>query len=479
MHQRFRFLGPLALLLLTGFVSTSLVSYHVARGSLSKQIKESTLPLTSDNIYSEIQQDLLRPIFIASLMAQDTFLRDWAISGESDPQAMIRYLKEIQTRYGAETAFFVSEKTHLYYHLSGVLKQVRETDPQDRWYFRVRQLDTDYEINVDTDTANRQAMVVFINYRVYDYDGQFIGATGVGLAVKAVSARMASYQDRYDRRVFFVDPNGVVTLHSPNYQAPDNIHDTPGLSALVPSIFSSTTRSLTYSVDGRSIYLNSRWVPEFGWYLIVEQVENPAERRIRNTLLLNLFVSLMVTVIVLGLAHLTLGNYQRRIEKMATTDKLTGLANRYTLEILFGQSLKYVRRHKTGLCLIMFDIDGFKKVNDTYGHAAGDQVLKAVARAARSQIRESDILCRWGGEEFLTLLPDCDRDQARVVAEKMRQAIETQATIFWGDASIATSASFGVAQRVDGDDLEALVSRVDGALYNAKQKGRNRVEVVP
>lgn len=110
MRQRFRFLGPLAVLLLTGFVSTSLVSYHVARGSLSKQIKESTLPLTSDNIYSEIQQDLLRPIFIASLMAQDTFLRDWAISGESDAQAIIRYLKEIQMRYCAETAFFVSEK---------------------------------------------------------------------------------------------------------------------------------------------------------------------------------------------------------------------------------------------------------------------------------------------------------------------------------------------------------------------------------
>ena len=214
----------LSLLLLSAFFLISWSSYRVAHNSLREQIETNTLPLTSDNIYSEIQQDLLRPIFISSLMAHDTFVRDWALSDEQNPAPMTRYLKEIQDRFGTITSFYVSDKTGRYYHSSGVLKTVSQRDPADAWYFRVRDLTPgeEYEINIDTDTADRTKTNVFVNYRVYDFDKGLIGVTGVGLGVDKVKQLIEKYQQRYNRTVYFVDNNGEVTLHGSQFNGTDN-----------------------------------------------------------------------------------------------------------------------------------------------------------------------------------------------------------------------------------------------------------------
>ena len=332
-----RFIISLSVLLVTGFIATSLVSYFVAHDSLVDQIAENTLPLTSDNIYSEIQQDLLRPIFISSLMAQDTFVRDWAIDGEGDPNRIVRYLKEIKERYGAVTAFYVSENTRIYYRWSGVHRVVEENNPRDVWYFRVRDMTKDYEINVDVDEVNHDAVTIFINYRVYDYEGNYIGATGVGLSVNAVGKLLEVYQNRYGRRVYFTDRQGNVKLRSSGYDGPANIRDTKGLGPLVTQILSTPGGSYTYMRDGNTVYLNTRLVPEFGWVLLVEEEEDLSESRLLHTLLGNLLVCLAITGVVLLLANLTIGGYQRRLEEMATVDKLTGLSNRQVVDAMVGR----------------------------------------------------------------------------------------------------------------------------------------------
>ncbi|MFZ5774877.1 MAG: sensor domain-containing diguanylate cyclase [Thermodesulfobacteriota bacterium] len=475
--RKMRFVGMLTALLLFGFITTCLVSYYVAHDSLSSQIAETTLPLTSDNIYSEIQRDLLRPIFISSLMAQDTFLRDWVISGEREEEPIVRYLEEIQKRYGTVTSFFVSEKTRKYYHPSGVLKRVSEADPQDKWYFRVRGLHNDYEINVDADTADRGSLTIFINYRVFDYRGRYIGVTGVGLAVSAVRDMVDTYQQRYGRRVYFVDRQGNITLRSAHFKGPENLRQVKGLASQATQLLTCPSSSFTYKEDGKTVYLNSRLVSEFGWYLLVEQEDDPSEARILSTLLGNLAVSLVVTAVVLFLVNLTIGRYQQRLEEMATTDKLTGAANRQAFDMLFEQAVRLAKRRGGVLAAIMLDLDRFKIINDTHGHPAGDLVLKAMAGTVRSLIREADMFFRWGGEEFLILLPDCDLAQAGQVAEKLRLALEAQKDISYGGQGIAITASFGVAQFQDGEGAVELIRRVDSALYAAKDKGRNRVEM--
>lgn len=475
LSKKKQFIATLSILLAAGFIATSLVSYFVAHDSLTEQIAESTLPLTSDNIYSEIQQDLLRPIFISSLMAQDTFVRDWTLDGEQNPGRIVRYLKEIKDRYDAVTSFFVSDRTRIYYHADGLRRGIAEDNPRDAWYFRVRAMASDYEVNIDPDEAHQDAITIFINYRVHDYAGRYIGATGVGLSVTAVKKLLETYQNRYGRRIYFTDRQGNVTLRGSGYDGPANLRDTPGLAALATQILATPSGSFTYKRDGETVFVNSRLVPEFQWYLLVEQVEHLAQSPILHTLLGNLAVCAVIIVIVLVIANFTLSGYQRRLEEMATTDPLTGAANRQVFDLMFDQMLKSVKRRGGTMAVMMCDIDQFKQVNDDYGHEAGDRVLRAVADTARECVRDTDVICRWGGEEFLFLLPDCNAEKARQLAEKMRMAVENR-PIAYGRDEIPVTVSLGVAELRPGERQSDLVKRADVALYAAKAAGRNRAE---
>jgi diguanylate cyclase (GGDEF)-like protein len=471
---RYRFVLLLCLLLTAGFVTTSLVSYLVAHRSLSEQIAGSTLPLTSDNIYSEIQRDLLRPVFISSLMAQDTFLRDWVLGGEQEPDRIIRYLAEIQQRYGAVTSFFVSERSRRYYHPTGILKSVSDSDPDDAWYARVRDLRAPYDINVDSDTADRTRLTIFVNYRVLDYDGRFIGATGVGLEVDAVRELVDTYQRRYGRRIYFIDRTGHVTLHGDGFDGPLELQQRPGLDALATRILTSPSGSHEFRRDGQRVFVNSREVPEFDWLLLVEQEEGAAENKLQQTLLFNLLLSLAVTAVVLLTVYFTVGGYQRRLEQMATTDKLTGAANRHVLDLVLERDINAIGRRLKTLSILIADIDRFKAVNDLHGHLVGDSVIRSVAATVRRCVRDTDTLFRWGGEELLVLLPDCDLEYASRVAEKVRAAIAGRKIVV-GEVEIAVTASLGVAELATGESAEELLRRTDRALYQAKSGGRDRI----
>lgn len=474
-NRKVRFVSLLAILLLFGFLFTSFVSYFSAHKSISTQVANTTLPLTSDNIYSEIQRDLLRPIFISSMMAKDTFVRDWVLNGELDEDAIVRYLKEIQVHYGTVTSFFVSEISRKYYHSSGVLKTVNQLNKDDEWYFRVKEMRQDYEVNVDTDTADRTSLTIFINHRVYDYGGKYIGAIGVGLAVDTVQALMEYYKNRYDRQVYFIDTKGTVTLRSISYFGEENIHQIKDLSRFATKILTSPSSSIMYETDGDKYYLNSRFVPEFGWYLIVAQQEDEAELRIQNTLTINLGVSLFISLVIIILVNLIIAGYQKQLESMATTDKLTGVANRQVFDVLFRQVHSHSKRRNIPLSAIMFDIDYFKQINDTHGHPTGDVVLKTLAQKITRCIRESDLFFRWGGEEFLIILPEADIDMAYNLAEKIRKTVEDLVVTFSGK-SISITISLGVTTLSEGETSVELIARSDEALYAAKEKGRNRVE---
>ncbi|MGS0689679.1 sensor domain-containing diguanylate cyclase [Shewanella sp. 30m-9] len=475
-NDKKRFIWILSLLLLVAFVVTSGISYQVAHDSLSEQVKDNNLPLTSDNIYSEIQQDLLRPIFISSLMAQDTFVRDWTLNQEKNPEKLIRYLKEIQEKYGTVTSFFVSEASRKYYHSSGVLKQIKDIDPEDAWYFRVRSLPESehFEVNIDPDSADLNRTVIYVNYKVFDFEGNFIGVTGVGLAVESVKHLIELYQTRYNRSVYFSDRQGNITLQSEQYSGASTLQTSPGLEKLATRILTSPSTAFSYQKDGNTIFLNSRLVPEFKWYLIVEQNEARGEQKLLTTFWINIGLSLLVTIGILIIANMTLGKYQRKLELMASTDKLTGAANRQAFEEHFAHSLASSVLDNRPISLLLVDIDHFKQVNDSYGHNIGDLVIQTVSHMLKSQLKEDDLLCRWGGEEFLILLPNSSLSQSSELAEKIRQQVAERLLRVNG-CEINVTLSCGAAQHRASEQAEDLINRVDIALYQAKEQGRNRV----
>ncbi len=476
-RERARLLVILALLLGVGFAATSLISYWVSRDSIRDSIVATELPLTSDNVYSEIQKDLVRPILISSMMARDTFVRDWVLKGERDVEAMTRYLKEIMSHYGAFTSFFVSDASRTYYHADGVLKRVEPNEARDAWYFRVRGMQELHEINVDPDLANRDKLTIFINYRVLDYQGRFIGATGVGLTVDAVLNLINTYQQRYERSIFFADHAGRIVLAGQGNDvlaSARTLAEIDGLAGQAEAILKAGKGSFSYDAGGQRHYVNVRYIPELKWYLFVAKTDDKALSEVRRTLYLNLALCAAVTLLVLGIVYLAIRRYQRRLEEMATTDHLTGLANRHALQLLLRQSIRDAERNRTPLAVLMIDIDHFKEANDTHGHLVGDQILVTLAQRLRAHRRASDIVCRWGGEEFLIVLNRTDEDAAERIADEIRLSVADE-EIATEQGALRLTISAGVASFCAGDNDTGLIRRADAALFEAKKGGRNRI----
>lgn len=166
-------------------------------------------------------------------------------------------------------------------------------------------------------------------------------------------------------------------------------------------------------------------------------------------------------------------------EERATVDALTGLRNRRWLDEAFGREVARAETQQQALCVAMSDVDKFKVFNDTHGHAAGDVVLRTVAKVLRDGSRPKDLVARYGGEEFSVLFPDTPLDDAEAACDRLRQAIAASECVHEGTALPRVTASFGVAQRKPGESLAELIARADAALYQAKASGRDRVCVAP
>ena len=160
------------------------------------------------------------------------------------------------------------------------------------------------------------------------------------------------------------------------------------------------------------------------------------------------------------------------LEKLSITDPLTAVYNRRKFNELLTSEVERSRRYQTGLSIIMCDIDHFKKINDTFGHDVGDNALKVFSTKINDNIREVDMFARWGGEEFMILMPNVNAEGAFSLAEKLRKIIEET------DVKTADSftASFGVTDLNANDTAESFIKRVDDAMYKAKNTGRNKVE---
>jgi diguanylate cyclase (GGDEF)-like protein len=175
-----------------------------------------------------------------------------------------------------------------------------------------------------------------------------------------------------------------------------------------------------------------------------------------------------------GLLSSILITEQNHLRSLSLTDPLTGMNNRRGLDYLLGLVVPSIIRNGKSISAIAMDIDFFKKINDTYGHDGGDEVLKAFSKMLQTCPRASDLSSRLGGEEFVIILPDTPLEGALTVAEKIRQKVE-ELEIYHGNDTIKLTSSFGVASQYENIDTDSLLKNADKALYKAKEEGRNRV----
>ncbi len=406
LSEKRRLVAFLSILLLSGFFLTSIIGYQVSKSTLKDVIFQSELPLTGDNVYSEIQRDLLPPISIASMMAQDTFLRDWVIDGEHDQNLIGKYLQEVKSQYGTHSAFFISERTRVYYHSDGILKTLTQNSKEDAWYFRVRDMVQDFEINVDPDKASQSKMTVFINHKVYDYNGRYIGATGIGLEVDAVQKLIDTYSRKYQRHIFLVDQTGDVVLAKTDPKsAPRNLSDMPGISDIAKQILTTTSASFEYDNGGETYLLAARFIPELKWVLLVEQSESHAVRGLKEALVINLLISLMVTIIVAIATFYAINLYQKRLERMAEeekfmNDQLSHLNEQKDKVLsIIGHDLRSPFNAVIGYAELMTETSGNLDQKKIKGYAEN------IAQSGRNANALLDSLLSWARFQWGNLVP--------------------------------------------------------------------------
>jgi diguanylate cyclase (GGDEF)-like protein len=208
-------------------------------------------------------------------------------------------------------------------------------------------------------------------------------------------------------------------------------------------------------------------------------------REVGDALYITLFVAVPMTAIGGGICIAlvaTLEDMRRRLHELATTDPLTGLRNRRHFIHWAQRELDLAHRHDLPLAMLVLDIDHFKRINDAHGHVVGDQVLIEIGRRCSATLRGTDLLARWGGEEFIALLPNTPEPLARLLGERLRSAVAAPIQLPHG-ATVQATVSVGVTGRSAGSGhgpastLDELTQAADRALYEAKRSGRDRVSV--
>lgn len=463
-------------LLLGVSITGSVINYMKNVHDTQAQLQNTSLPLSVDNIYTEIQQRMIEPLLVSSLMSNDTFLRDWIIQGETDLNGVVRYLTEIQQKYDIFTTFLVSDKTKHYYHPRGLIDAINKDNSADAWYFRFKDQPELYEINLDHNANLSDTLIMFINYKVMDYRNQMIGMTGVGVRLINIEKMLTSFKTRYKYDVYFVDQKGEITLFAKELNKRGNIASMEGLNKIKEAIFNDTQTQFEYKDKEGEYLLNTKYIEKLKLHLFVEINKKEYLNELKKTFYANLFISLLVTLLVTLIIIYTINIYQKQLVQMASEDALTRLANRRKFNEHFEKLYKLYKKGVNKITLLLIDIDDFKAVNDTFGHLVGDEALVRVAEILRTQLRASDRVARWGGEEFALLLVDVPHENALEIAQKICQAIRED-DVLGALLQRPLTVSIGLGELSSFESQDGLVHKVDNALYEAKKAGKDQVVV--
>lgn len=463
-------------LLLGVSITGSIINYLKNVRDTQAQLQNTSLPLSVDNIYTEIQQRMIEPLLVSSLMSHDTFLRDWLLEGETDMNGIVRYLTEIQQKYDIFTTFLVSDKTKNYYHARGLIDVVNKENSADAWYFRFMAQPEPYEINLDYNANLSDSLIMFINYKVMNYKKEIIGATGVGVKIMNIETMLNSFKTKYKYDVYFVSENGEITLFAKGLNKRGNIGTIEGLKEIKEAVFRGEQSQFEYKGTEGEYLLNTKYIDKLKLHLFVEINKKEYIGELKKTFYVNLSISLLVTLLVTLIIIYTINIYQNQLVQLANEDALTGLANRRKFNEQFEKRYKLYKKGVNRLTLLLIDIDDFKEVNDTFGHLVGDDTLMRVAEILRTELRVSDIIARWGGEEFALLLVDVPSQNALEIAQKICYAIREDA-LLQDMLQQKLTVSIGLGELTSLESQDGLVHKVDLALYEAKKAGKDQVIV--
>ena len=420
-------------------------------------------------VFKLVRDELLRPLYIAETFASSVDFTAMMDSRDFDEAALLQRLQDMERDLGL--VFFVaSEKTRRQYFSNGRTLDLIEGEVA--WYFEAIERDKDFM----ADLGQIGDVHLYFDVKIYGPDREFLGYVGVGKRVQNFLDTFDQYKAEYGYDFLFVNDDDEIILTS--------LPDLVVRDAYIPTLGSldwfEHGEGQTHSHDSELIevddgdYLISEFgIEELGWRLLLLAPLEARQNQIVKAFLTNALIAAFSVTLLAGAGLFLVLLYKRSLEKRTELDPLTGLPNRAHVQRRFQE----LQRAGVNLCAVIIDLDHFKQVNDQHGHDTGDRVLRAAADALKQELREEDIVSRWGGEEFVMLIPAGNIELGQSIAERARQNIESL-RVDAKRGSVSVTASFGVAfGSAKYEQLEALVAKADEVLYQAKEKGRNQVEL--
>ena len=412
--------------------------------------------------------DVFSEAIAVSQSLNNTFIRDFLkndrnLSIEEQSALLRRYLSDIVYKFGYSTAFMADAKTMAYYSEHGYSKTIDINNPDDDWYQPFKDSGKVYELNVDNDQANFNRLTIYINMRIVDNSGEFIGVCGVGVPMKQVMTLLQSLEAQSDISIKLVSPDGVVRVARSGQLVFQRTEEE--LRAMLKKY--DYSQMYYYEPKKEDGYTIVKYIPECDWFAVIDY-EGGKSSASSTMLFKNLMTCLIVLLAVLVLVNSILNRFSKHTERFAEEaleDSLTGLKNRrsYALEIEKlnkQQSLENVS-------VATMDINGLKLTNDSFGHTTGDDLLRGASSAMKAYFGKNGWkIFRTGGDEFIAITVNEVPDKDTIVADFKKQLKE-----FHHELIKELSVSIGIAKACENQitSVEDLIKLADKKMYADKE----------
>lgn len=447
--------------------------------NLAEKHLENIVSLADIDISKQIENSMTRPVMVSKTMANDEFLKGWFSKEQENCgddtylEQLYSYLKAYQIKYDYTTVFCVSAQTGNYYYQDGLNKIISNSDEHDIWYYNFVGSGHEYDLEVDTNQANKNKITVFVNFRLEDDDGRLLGVIGVGLEVSAIEDTIRTYEDDYDLSVYIINVGGSKNSFEGDtdiFVSEDELAKRTGIKEKIASGLSSEPKMQWFTLDDQRKCLITRYDDTLGWYLVLEKDTNSISSSFQKGIMSNVTFMLVSLVVCITVTTAVFVIYNRRMVVIENTDELTGLPNK---KLFSKRYLSFVRRHREQKkTLFMFDIDYFKDINDTYGHLFGNALLGMVGETLKEAISGYGIAARWGGDEFIGIVKGEPEEAGRILSRFMNTLREEKK-----DSRYRITVSVGIAEIDRKLSTEQMLAKVDEAMYLSKKNGRDRTTI--
>lgn len=417
-------------------------------------------------VFSLVNEELLKPLHIAETIGKARYFDSLLNEQQLQQDKVVNLLKKLEQTFDL-TVFVASEKQRKQYLSNG--RVIELIEGKVFWYFEAMEHDRD----LFADLGQVGDVHLYFDFKVYNENEDYLGIVGVGKSLKEFIARFDDYKQRFGYDFLFVNENNDIMLtslpdfvvtdaHIPNLDSLHWYQDLPGDKA--------DLNSRLISDNEEDFLISEINIDELDWKLLLLIPLEARQAQITRSFVTNTVIAVSLVLIFFALMFWIMMYYKHHLEKTVDIDPLSQLPNRTYVQRRYQQ----LRRQNADVAVIMVDIDRFKSINDNYGHNAGDVVIKTVSSILAEEIRQQDLVGRWGGEEFIVLIPASSDTYAGNIAERARVRLENH-NFTQGDQKIKVTASFGVTFGHSQAPLSDLVASADSALYEAKRQGRNRV----